>query len=98
MGDEENRRKTHWLAWDKLTRPKGEGGMGFRDLHLFNLALLGKQGWRLITNPNTLCARVLKSKYFPDTDFMQATNPSSSSATWRAIMPGQEAITTGLIK
>ena len=23
--------------------------MGFREMHLFNLALLGKQGWRLIT-------------------------------------------------
>ena len=35
-GDEENRRKTDWLAWDKMTKPKAEGGMGFRDLRLFN--------------------------------------------------------------
>jgi hypothetical protein len=38
--------------------------MGFKDIKLFNLAMLGKQGWRLLTNPDSLCAIVLKGKYF----------------------------------
>ena len=91
-GDEDERRKTHWLAWDKLTRPKGEGGMGFRDLHLFNLALLGKHGWRFLRNPTSLCARVMKGRYFPDSDFMQASAPKAASATWRVIIAGREAL------
>ena len=64
-GDEENRKRTHWLAWDKMTRPKGEGGMGFRDLRLFNQTLLAKQAWRLVVNPESLCAKVIKAKYYP---------------------------------
>jgi hypothetical protein len=72
--------------------------MGFRDLELFNLALLGKHGWRFMVQPDSLCARVLKGKYFPDTDFLQATVPRNSSATWRAIVAGREALNLGLIK
>ena len=74
------------------------GGMGFRDLRLFNLALLGKHGWRFMTNPNTLCARVLKGRYFPDCEFQLATVSKVASATWRAIVAGREALDAGLIK
>jgi hypothetical protein len=62
--------KIHWLSKEVLTRPKSEGGLGFRDIHTFNLAMLSKQVWRLIQNPDSLCAKILGAKYFPHGDVL----------------------------
>jgi hypothetical protein len=45
-----------------MTHPKGQGGLGFRDLHTFNLAMIAKQGWKILTNPHTLVARIYKAR------------------------------------
>jgi len=65
-GSSADNRHMHWQRWELLTRPEVQGGMGFRDLRLFNKAMLWKQGWRLIENPNSLCAKVLKGRYYHD--------------------------------
>lgn len=72
--------------------------MGFRDLRLFNLAMLGKQGWRLIKNPNSLCARVLKGRYYHDSEFLQATRKKHSNHTWRAIVARRDILFKGLVR
>ena len=47
-------------------------GLGFCDLRLFNISLLGKQGWNLLTKSHTLVARVFKEKYFPSGDYLSS--------------------------
>ncbi|KAM2964592.1 hypothetical protein FF2_022358 [Malus domestica] len=61
-GDCGGHRRIHWVNWDTLGRPKCEGGLGFRNFQDFNDALLVKQCWRLILNPNSLWAQTLKAR------------------------------------
>jgi hypothetical protein len=67
------------MGWDKLGMSKAQGGLGYGDLENFNQALLAKQGWQLVQNPNSLVAHVLNAKYFPNSTFMESNmgyNPS----------------------
>ena len=72
------------------------GGLGFRDLHSFNLAMLAKQCWRLIQKPDSLCARVLGAKYFPHDDILKAGPKSGSSYTWQSIVAGIQTFKRGV--
>lgn len=96
-GDDENKRKIHWTAWENLILPKYMGGLGFRDLQLFNQALLRRQAWRLIQYPDSLWARILKAKYYPNCDLIDAVFPSDTSPTWKAVEHGLELLKKGLI-
>jgi hypothetical protein len=96
-GDEENRKRMHWMSWDKLTRPKSFGGIGFRDLRVFNQALLARQAWRLIHFPNSLCARLLKARYYPSGDLLDTAFIQNQSQTWQGVVHGLELLKKGII-
>jgi hypothetical protein len=96
-GDDENSKKMHWMTWWKLCYPKNEGGMGFRDFHSFNLAMLAKRAWRLINAPGSLCAQVLQAKYYPQGDILKAGPKSGCSFTWQSILAGLHTFKRGYI-
>ena len=94
-GQRGDSRKIHWIKWHELCKPKSQGGMGFKDLSLFNDALLAKQTWRLLHDEHSLFYRVFKPKFFLDCSIMQAKAPSNASYAWRSIIRGREMIRKG---
>jgi len=74
---------------------KSKGGMGFKDLALFNDALLVKQAWRLLHHKESLFYQVFKSKIFPNCLIMEATNSSAGSYARQCILKGQDVLLKG---
>ncbi|CAM8882279.1 unnamed protein product [Rhodiola kirilowii] len=78
-------RGVHWTNQVHLTLSKEDGGLSFRNLVLFNEALLAKQVWRLLVNPSSLTSRVLKAKYFRDGNVLSASLCCNPSLAWRSV-------------
>ncbi|KAL0001272.1 hypothetical protein SO802_015053 [Lithocarpus litseifolius] len=70
--------------------------MGFRDLKAFNLALLAKQGWRLLQNTNSLSHLVFQTKYFAGQSFLDAQICERPSFSWRSIMATKSMVEEGI--
>jgi hypothetical protein len=77
--------------------PKGRGGLGFRDMKLFNQALLARQVWRLIQFPQSLCPKLLKAKYYPKCELIDTIFTADPSPTWRAVEHGLNHVKQGII-
>lgn len=78
-----------------MCKPKSLGGMGFGNLQAFNLTLLKKYAWRILTNPSSLAARILKEKHFLYNDMLNANLGSNPSYTQRSIFNSLEVIRSG---
>ena len=78
-GQREKESKIAWVSWKDLCKFKLKGGMGFRNLQAFNLAMLAKQGWRLLSNPHSLIAWIYRAKYFPYGDVLNSKRGCSPS-------------------
>lgn len=89
------KRRVHWKRWGALSRHKVLGGLGFRDLHDFNLALLSKQSWRLLTRPHSLVSQIFKARYFPHGSFLDAKVGSNPSFIWSSLWATQDLIRAG---
>ncbi|XP_031106280.1 uncharacterized protein LOC116010926 [Ipomoea triloba] len=84
-----------WMAWNRMCTQKSQGGLGFKVLSRFNVAILAKQGWRLMTNPTSLAAKLYKARYYPHDDFLDAKIGANPSYCWRSILAGQEVLRMG---
>ncbi|KAM1406093.1 hypothetical protein ACFXTH_000797 [Malus domestica] len=62
----------------------------------FNLAFLAKIGWRLIQNPTSLLATILRDKYFPGKCFKDAGRGRNTSWGWKGIFEARKVLQHGV--
>ena len=94
-GQRQQETKLGWVNWKRMCNPKARGGLGFRNLKAFNLAMLAEQAWRILNNLSSLVARVLKAKYFPTNNLLNAKLGSLPSYSLRSIHSSLEVIRRG---
>jgi hypothetical protein len=94
-GSRDRQQKIHWKSKKAIFKSKLVGGLGFRDMHLFNKALLAKQVWRLQTNPDSLLGQCLKAKYYPNSAILHAPIHRNASYAWQSIYQAINIIKKG---
>ncbi|MCH85285.1 LINE-1 reverse transcriptase like, partial [Trifolium medium] len=56
-------KKLCWIKWEQVCLPKDSGGLGIKDLELFNMALLCKWKWRCLNEKDALWYDLLRFRY-----------------------------------
>jgi hypothetical protein len=82
-------------SWSSICTPKDEGGLGFKKMHDFNLALIAKLGWKLLSNTDCLWVKQLQRKYIKYGDFLSSPAPATASWLWKRIQKIKPIISAG---
>ncbi|GAU31848.1 hypothetical protein TSUD_114590 [Trifolium subterraneum] len=90
-----NTKGIHWLAWEKLACPKAHGGLGFRNFEAFNKAMVAKQVWNIVQNPNSLVAKLIKARYFSHSSLFGAPLGYNLSFAWRSMWQARQILSLG---
>ncbi|XP_026399242.1 uncharacterized protein LOC113295103 [Papaver somniferum] len=73
-------------SWSSIWNSKKSGGLGFKDSKKFNIALLTKLAWRLLTPPQDEWVKVLRAIYVKNKDLLsEDTSKKNSSWVWQSI-------------
>lgn len=80
-----------WKKWEFFCQHKNDGGMGFQNLHVFNIAMLGKICLRIQMNLDALLNCILKAWYIP----RNSPLGSVPNYTWRGIHMAKDLIGRG---
>ena len=84
-----------WKAWDELCYPRNIGGLGFKKAKNTNFALLAKLAWMIASKRDSLCMRILKTKYKVKDDWLQAEASRHASPIWKAIKKAKVVVRKG---
>ncbi|XP_059071301.1 uncharacterized protein LOC131865388 [Cryptomeria japonica] len=77
--------KVPLMAWDRVCKPKGGGGVGLRDWKIINEAMGAKLVWQMYSKLEQRWAKILQAKYLDSREkerILTVRNPPRGSALW----------------
>lgn len=77
--------KTALIAWDVICREKKRGGLGFKESHTWNTAMLGKYIWSIANKADNLWVKWVNHVYLKGQDWKNYSPSSSVSWYWRQL-------------
>lgn len=84
------------ISWDRMCQPIDLRGFKFRNSTIMNDALLVKQAWIVLQNPETFVTSTLLTKYCKDEHFLDVTAKANSSWGSKSILVGRDIILKGV--
>jgi len=90
-----NNKGIHLVGWNKISRPKNQGGLGIRTARETNICLLGKLVWDLLQSSPKLWVDLLSNRYVYGHNILHATSHPKDSPTWSSIMHAKNALKDG---
>lgn len=83
------------IAWDLICRDKKMGGLGYKESHTWNIALLGKFVWNIANKTDNLWVKWIDHVYLKGRDWKQYVRSSNVSWYWRQLTHVKDRFRSG---
>ncbi|XP_071739438.1 uncharacterized protein [Rutidosis leptorrhynchoides] len=80
------------VRWKDVCLPKKEGGLGLKNLKVWNIALISYHVWCVITHKQSLWVRWIHSYRLSNQSFWEVDVPTTASYGWKKILGLREVI------
>lgn len=87
---EEHYTKPGHVRWEKVCSPKKQGGLGIKNLYLWNMLAVGKFVWSIAVKQDTLWVKWVHSIYIKNKSWLDYKPPQNASWVWRHICQVKE--------
>ncbi|XP_043717558.1 uncharacterized protein LOC122665470 [Telopea speciosissima] len=79
-------RKTHFISWDAVCKPKSEGGLGIKRIKEMNIAGIMKQIWWIASKQDRLWVKWVQQRYLKQESLWTVKGLNNCSWVWRKVL------------
>ena len=85
------------ITWDGVCMLKSNGRIGLRKMDVINKEFQRKHAWKILTNVDSICVRIMRTKYLKNQDFLLYSIRQTYSPIWNSIMNCRQLLRKGMI-